>query len=217
MKRWHRRTLAALAFLTVAAIAVWQWWPEDESYPQLKPAANSPPCTVVIGNNVHVSQPHNKVPFRESIIVADSIRTNRLFASSILGNSLVGYLSDDAGATWTTSLELIARQKEELYDESAAVGPDGGIYFAYLRLEDQSRGKDNPRSLNLLCLPFGSATWEVRGHTDLRMDGYGMDRPWIVVDATASAFRGRLYATAITAPPIFIVSGDGGQTFQFPR
>src|SRR5262245_10757115 len=110
-RSWRVLAILILTCLVMAAGVVWQRWPEDWSFPQLMPAADAAPASIVVGENVQVSKPHEKATFTECIITADPNRPNRLFASSIFfppGNQgLIGYLSDDGGATWTTTLELI--------------------------------------------------------------------------------------------------------------
>jgi hypothetical protein len=132
------RVLAILTCLIIALVGLRLWPGEEQFYPQLRSAADAAPASIFVGENVHVSKPHEKIAFTECIITADPNRPNRLFASSIYfphrDQGLAGYLSDDGGTTWTTSLELIADRgkNENLYDETAAFGPDGEVYFAHL-------------------------------------------------------------------------------------
>jgi hypothetical protein len=158
-------------------------------FPRLKLAAAGSPASLLVGENVHVSKPHEKIAFTECIIAADPNRVKRLFASSLYwphreSTSVVGYLSDDGGATWATSLELVAdpEKKERLLDQAAIFGPDGDLYFAHTRTDDTKAGpdwfgKEGAGSLDWLCLPALAAAWETRGRIDRQID-----RPWLAVD-----------------------------------
>jgi hypothetical protein len=111
--RRYRKWLALLATLIVLAVICWWLWPEDLFFPRLGIASTAAPATITVGENVHVSKPHEKIGFTECIIAADPNREDRLFAASMYWfhtdrQSLVGYVSDDGGKTWRTSLELIA-------------------------------------------------------------------------------------------------------------
>lgn len=219
---WKR--LAVVAVLGVLAVIGWWRWPEDLFFPWLQPATTASPVSVVIGDNVHISQPHQGIAFTECVIAADPNRKNRLFASSLYwphsgGTSIVGYLSDDGGATWTTSLELVSDQmnKERLADQSAVFGLNGDLYLVHMRMDDAKGGaewfgKDGGGSLDWHCLPAGAATWEPRGRINRHVD-----RPWLAIGQTSSPNNGRLYCTANVGSPYLITSSDGGQTFQFPK
>jgi hypothetical protein len=207
----------------VAGGAAWWFRPEDLFFPRLAPAVTAPPVTILVGENVHVSKPHENIAFTECIIAADPNRSDRLFAASLYwprgdGTSVVGYLSEDGGANWATSLERIAdpQKKERLVDQTAAFGPDGELYLVHMRTEDDKAapelaGKEGGGALDWLCLPAGSTSWETRGRIDRHID-----RPWLMVDHTNSPNRGRLYCTGNVGAPYFITSADGGRTFQFP-
>jgi hypothetical protein len=226
--RRSRNWFAILAALIVLAAVGWWSWPvewsfEDLFFPRLEIALTAAPATITVGENVHISKPHEKIAFTECIIAADPNRENRLFAASMYWphadrQSLVGYLSDDGGATWSTSLELIAdREKREcLNDPTAAFGPDSDLYVVHMRLDDAKRGpewvgKEGAGSLDWLCLPSGATAWETRG----RIDRF-IDRPWLAIDHTKGPNRGRLYCSANISAGFFITSSDGGRTFQFP-
>ncbi len=225
MRRYWKQ-LAILAVLIAIMFVGWWLWPEDLFFPQLKAATGASPASLTIGENVHVSTPHANFPFTECIIAADPNQVNRLFAASMywpggdssgLDAGLVGYLSDDGGTTWKTSLELVAdrAKKESLGDPTAVFGPDGDLYFVHMRTDTTkpgSLGKEGAGSLDWLCLPIGSDAWEKRGRIDRVID-----RPWLAVDHTGSANRGRLYCAANISAPYFITSPDGGRTFQFPK
>jgi hypothetical protein len=194
----YRKLLAILAFFIVIAVIGWQFWPEDLFFPRLMPAATDSPVEILVGENVHVSKPHNNLAFTECIITAHPNRAKRLFASSLYwrhddSTSIVGYLSDDGGTTWTTSLELVSDQvkKERLLDQTAVFGPDGDLYFVHMRLDDakagpESLGRQGAGALDWLCLAAGAATWESRGRIPLHID-----RPWLAVDQTTGPNRGR--------------------------
>jgi hypothetical protein len=70
------------AFIVIAVIG-WQFWPEDLFFPRLKPAAMDSPVSILVGENIHVSKPHEKIAFTECIITAHPNRVNRLFAASM--------------------------------------------------------------------------------------------------------------------------------------
>jgi hypothetical protein len=223
------KKLAFLAVFIVAALVGWRFWPEDLFFPPLQPAATTARAPVLIGEAVHISKPHGRIAFTECIIAADPNRPERLFASSMYwrdpgSTSIVGYLSDDGGATWATSLELVADQKikEHLGDPTAVFGPDGELYFVHMRTNERRReelrlpsggmplGLDSG-TLDWLCLPAGATTWETRGR--IYRD---IDRPWLAVDTSNGLHRGRLYCAGNISAPYFITSADGGRTFQFP-
>jgi hypothetical protein len=227
MRRYGKRLaiLAALiATLVVIAVVGWWLWPEDLFFPRLEPAAPAPAASFTVGENVHVSKVHETIAFTECIIAADPNRTNRLFASSLYwphpgGTSVVGYLSDDGGATWSTSLESVSdrAKKARLVDQTAVFGPDGDLYFVHARMNDAqagpgSLGTEGAGSLEWLCLPDGATAWETRGRIDRKID-----RPWLAVDHTTGRNRGRLYCTGNIGAPYLIISLDGGRTFQFPK
>ena len=223
MRRYWKR-LAVLSALILIVVVGWWFWPEDLFFPRLQPAATGAPASILVGENVQISKPHDKIAFTECIIAADPNRVNRLFASSLYwphadGTSLVGYLSDDGGTTWMTSLELVSDQakKERLVDPTAVFGSDGELYFVHVRMNDaeagpESSGKEGAGSLDWLCLSAGAATWETRGRVDRPID-----RPWLAADHTNGPNRGRLYCTGNIGAPYFITSPDGGRTFQFPK
>jgi hypothetical protein len=226
-----RRGWKQLAMLaTLGVLGVFAWWlsPEDLFFPQLHSALSASPASLTVGENIHVSQPHAGFPFTECIIAADPNRANRLFAASMFwphrdSKSIVGYRSDNGGTTWTTSLELVADRvkKEGFGDPTAVFGPNGDLYFVYMRMNDA--GMSDPRwvpagleeeggaCLDWLCLPNGAAGWETRGRIDRHID-----RPWLIVDHTDGPMRGRLYCIGNVSAPYLITSGDGGRTFEFP-
>jgi hypothetical protein len=217
--------IPAALLLIVIAVVGWWLWPEDLFFPRLEPAtAAAAPASLTVGENVHVSRPHENLAFTECIITADPSRVGRLFAASLYwphrdSTSIVGYLSDDGGTTWRTSLELVSDQakKERLVDPTAAFGPDGDLYFVHTRLDEAkagpgSSGQEGAGSLDWLCLPAGAANWETRGRIDRPID-----RPWLAVDTTKGPNRGCLYCTGNSGAPYFIVSSDSGRTFQFPK
>lgn len=227
--RRYWKTMAILAAVIGMAVIGWLFWfdvsvwLEQLFFPRLRPAVvDATPVPILVGENVHVSKPHEKMAFTECIIAADPNRANRLFASSLYwphghSTSLVGYLSDDGGTTWTTSLELVSdRAKEErLADETAVFGPNGDLYLVHIRMVGAKAGtKPFGEELDWRCLPAGAATWETRGCIDRRID-----RPWLTVDHTNGPNRGRLYCTGnIGTPyaPCLIISPDGSRTFDFP-
>ena len=227
MQRYSKK-LAVLTTLIAGAVGGWWFWadiwPEDLFFPRLQPAATAAPSSVVVGENVHISKPHERIGFNECIIAADPNRPERLFVSSLYlphsaATGIVGYLSDDGGATWATSLELIPSQakKERLTDQTAAFGPDGDLYVVHIRSCDvkedpESSDMEKPASLDWLCLPVGATTWQMPGHIDRFID-----RPWLAVDCTTGPNCGRLYCAGNIGAPYFIMSPDGGRTFQFPK
>ncbi len=226
MRRYWKQ-LAILACVIAIVFVGWWLWPEDLFFPQLKAATGASAASLSVGANVHVSKPHASFPFTECIIAADPNHVNRLFAASMFwprgdsnaldGNGLVGYLSDDGGKTWTTSLELVAdgAKKESLGDPTAVFGPDGDLYFVHMRMDGTkpgSLGQEGAGSLDWLCLPAGPDGWEKRGRIDR-----AIDRPWLAVDHTSGPNRGRLYCTVNVGGPGFITSPDGGRTFRFPK
>jgi hypothetical protein len=217
---------ASLVATAVVCALVGFWWLDYDGRPLLKPAPVSIDAPeVLVGPNVQVSKPHGTISFTECIIAADPNQANRLFASSMCwrhrdGQSLFGYLSEDGGTTWATSLELLADQakSERLCDPTAVFGPDGALYFVHMRNSTPNGaarvflGQEAPgHSLDWLCLPAGATTWEARGRI-----GRFIDRPWLAVDGSNGVHRGRLYCTANISRPYFITSADGGRTFQFP-
>lgn len=226
--RSRRVRLAIAGFLLLLTVFVgWAAFPRDFFFPRLTLARGAPPANIVVGENIQISKPHARIPFTECVIAADPGHAGRLFAASAYwpqprGMSLVGYLSDDAGATWRTSLELVAdrvHKSESLGDPTAAFGPDGELYLVHMRTDDVKEradpmhvGRPGAGSLDWLCLPAGATAWELRG----RIDRW-IDRPWIAVDVTQGPHRGRLYCTSNVVTPQLITSGDGGRTFQFPQ
>jgi hypothetical protein len=229
MRRYWKR-LAMLA--TLGMLVVFAWWlsPDDLFFPQLQSAISANPVSLTVGENIHVSQPHAEFPFTECIIAEDPNRANRLFAASMFwphrdSKSIVGYLSDDGGATWTTSLELVAdrAKKEGLGDPTAVFGPNGDLYFVHIR-QNEGGTTNDPKwvpggleeeggaCLDWLCLPNGAAGWETRARID-----HHIDRPWLTVDQTNGRTRGRLYCIANVGAPYLITSGNDGRTFQFPE
>lgn len=233
MRRRRVKLWIALVSATlIAAAAGWWSWPEDLFFPKLKTAALGPPVSIIVGPNIQISEPQAKLPFTECIIAADPNQSGRLFAASMYwpsgrsvgmdGVSLLGYLSDDGGATWRTSLQLLADQakKESLADPTATFGPDGDLYFVHMRKKDEPhapglKGEDDlsgAGSLDWLCLPSGSTQWETRGRIERHID-----RPWLAIDDTKGPYRGRIYCAANVGTAYLITSADGGRTFRYPK
>lgn len=225
--RRRRARFAAMACVLVAALIAWEFWPRDFFFPRLTVAANAPTADISVGENIQVSKQQANTPFTECVIAADPEKPNRLFAASMYwpqsqGTSLIGYLSEDGGATWKTSLELPAdrtHKSERLADPTAGFGPDGELYLVHMRTDDAEEramgpnlGKEGAGSLDWLCLPAGATDWQLRGRIDRHID-----RPWLAVDLTKGPNRGRLYCTSNVGPPQLITSSDGGRTFHLPE
>lgn len=51
LKRRYWLVLAILVCFIIAGAAGWQLWPEDLFYPQLRPAMDALPASIVIGEN----------------------------------------------------------------------------------------------------------------------------------------------------------------------
>jgi hypothetical protein len=112
------------------------------------------------------------------------------------------YRSADAGARWTPV--LLPDEVVGGWDNAIVSGPDGVAYFLTSNLE---------RGLTVYRSTDGGVSWI---STVLRETG-GWDRPHVVVDNTASAFRGSFYVAGEADDGVRLVrSRDGGKTFSPP-
>ena len=108
----HRRFGSVILLLTVAAVTV---------YAQ----------TINVGPNVQISTERAGYSYSEVRIAADPFNVRRLIACSMqdserdASSGSVAFVSDDRGASWRRTLELVNRAS----DEECEFGNHGDAYF----------------------------------------------------------------------------------------
>ena len=112
------------------------------------------------------------------------------------------YRSNDAGARW--SPVLLPDEANGGWDNAIAGGLGNSAYFLTSNSE---------RGLTVYSTSDGGSTW---ASTVLR-EAVGWDRPHVVVDTTASPFRGSFYVAGEADDGVRLTrSKDGGKTFSSP-
>ena len=202
-------------------IAGWLWLNRGQAsanWPELKPAAAAlKPARIKLGPNVHVSSATAAAEHMGCALATDPTNPRRLFVASTLGDGyddIVGYNSDDGGATWNFAGKRPHRPDEQVADEEVAFGPDGGLFFVNMRVPRSSPGRHRYGTvgagyIDLAYSSDGGKTWEERASI-----ARYIDRPCLAVDGSNSSSRGRLYVHANVEEPVLITSADAGKTFS---
>jgi hypothetical protein len=227
--KWARRCAALGAVLAVCCyLAIHLWWPDRQEGPSpVQARVASPAAKIVVGPNVHVSSTYASDRHKETVIAADPLHAQRLFAFAICErsgkSSLAGYLSEDGGKSWKVSFERQPGSGQVLSDPSLAFGPDGTLYFVCLQEEvSASEGAEAAKKTSMLFFrcPDGHTKWEPLAtvqHDNPNQPKdpaltwqHWADRPWLAVDGTSGKNRGRLYCASWLWLDI---SADQGRTF----
>jgi hypothetical protein len=174
---------------------------QQPSFPQVEKLKDGL-ALITVGANVHVSKARDDQPHWEVIMASDPSNPRNLLACSIVGDegwpqqppSVVTYASFDRGKTWQETLN-IAIAGGMAIDPTCAYGSDGTAYATAL-------------TYGFNFLPFykstdAGRTWLKPVNLPVR---WGMDRPYIAVDNTASKYRGQIYLNALGLVPS--IDGD---------
>jgi len=184
--------------------------------------AAPPPAPIRVGPNVRISASNPERLHHEIGMDASPSDPRRLLVCSMIFDArdasrhVVAYLSTDAGASWTPTLEV--KRTSFVGDPDCKFGPDGAAYFVSLGLHYESaadpemmvyRSADGGRNWGEpTVLPF-------------------IDREYLTIDSTSGPRRGRIYlhgnavrdATVDGDERIVFTlfrSNDGGKSFGYP-
>jgi hypothetical protein len=168
----------------------------------------------VVGRNVQVSAAPPGVRHYETYVAADRKDARHLLACAYVvrpGNQVdtVFYVSFDRGATWTNTLTIPVA-----VDPSCAIGLDGAAFAA--SVHDLADEKGTP-VLSVYRSGDGGRTWQA---SRVGVEAPPIDRAYLTVDDTDSAFRKNVYVHAYRysrTPPaavLFFPSGDEGRSFE---
>ena len=230
--KWTRRSALLASALIVCSYVAFRVWRSDgqEGPPPLHALVALSTPKIIIGPNVHVSAANASEPHRETVIAADPLQAQWLFAFAMYErtgkSAIAGYFSEDQGKSWKVSFEKQAELGQLLCDPSAAFGPDGACYFVCLQLKSQvENGEESQAGTKKSSMLFfrcsdGLAKWEplatVQHDNPTPPKDRAMpwqvraDRPWLAIDNTSGKYRGRLYC----ASWLWLdTSADQGHTF----
>ena len=148
-----------------------------------------------VGRNTQVSKGRDDQFHWEVVLAADPKNSNNLIACSIVGEeqspqqapSVVIYASFDRGKTWQETLNITGG--EMTIDPTCTYGADGMTYAVAM-----------PVSTGRLAFYKSSDSGKTWSEVDLQIVT-SRDRPFLVVDNTASTFRGRIYMNALSYIP----------------
>jgi hypothetical protein len=230
--KWTRRSAVFAVLLAVGSyLTIRLWWPDvPEGPPPIQVPVASSAARIVVGPNVQISAAYASDAHRETVIAADPLKAQRLFAFAMCNrsgkSSIVGYLSENGGKNWQVAFEREAGPGHVLCDPALAFGPDGVLYFVCLheKSEVETGEVAQMAALKSAILFFrcsdGRTRWEQLATIqhdnpnrpqDRALDWqYRADRPWLTVDGTMGKNRGRLYC----ASWLWLdSSADQGRTF----
>src|SRR5438105_12148727 len=134
----RKRLIVGFVVAACAAGVAVALWTRD-TRPKLLPAAEADGAAVIaVGQNIRISAALPLGHHAGCTITADPTQASRLFAASMRTpadgrSAVVGYGSDDGGATWQLAVERLPGSGERCCDESVASGPDGALYLAHMR------------------------------------------------------------------------------------
>jgi RNA polymerase sigma factor (sigma-70 family) len=189
---------------------------------------------VTVGPNAQVSKSLSELGHAECVVAADPKDSNRLVVGSMYdpkGFSLpkvVGYYSRDGGKTWEVAFERKDDPDAMGADPAAAFGPDGSAYFVSMSFPRPEEAASPEEEAKLKLPKFGDegvgaalvvARSADGGKTWEELPGIKrfIDRPWLAVDCSAAATRGRLYCSGSTGQPVLYASDNGGKSFGAPQ
>ena len=177
---------------------------------------------VASGDNIRVNNPALDTNFRTHSETSIAVNGNNIIISFNEFN-FNGYgVSTDGGNTWSHRRTPDPPNGFNLGDGVVAFGPNGECYYAGLAFVPANTGGTKSiigvaKSTNngaTFSTPFDAST-TASNTTDM------LDKEWIAVDRTNSAFKGNVYAswTDFTLSGSFINfsrSTNGGSTFEPP-
>jgi hypothetical protein len=182
------------------------------------------PGQISVGRNVQVSKTRAEMTHNEVLLSADPLNPDRLvgctMAFSPKQNKVVTlvYVSSDGGRNWDVT--LTSDRGIHSGDPACTFGADGSAYFTAIeRLESGSqrllvyRSKDGGKTWSPPAILIGS--------------GIVVDRPYVMVDQSASSYQGRVYVYSLIThrtldgenAGLSIAlwrSRDGGLTYEGP-
>jgi hypothetical protein len=182
------------------------------------------PGEISVGRNVQVSKTRAEMTHNEVLLSADPLNPDRLvgctMAFSPKQNKVVTlvYVSSDGGRNWDVT--LTSDRGIHSGDPACTFGADGSAYFTAIeRLESGSqrllvyRSKDGGKTWSPPAILIGS--------------GIVVDRPYVMVDQSASSYQGRVYVYSLIThrtldgenAGLSIAlwrSRDGGLTYEGP-
>jgi hypothetical protein len=167
-----------------------------------------------VGPNVQVSASQATIRHYETYVAADRKNAGHLVAGAIAlrpGNQTdnVFYVSFDGGATWSHTLTVPVA-----VDPSCAIGL-GGVAFA-ASVHDLPDEKGTP-VLSVYRSSDGGRTWKP---SSISGDIPPIDRPYLTVDDTDSAFKNHVYVHAYrysrkpAADVLFCPGANEGRSFE---
>jgi len=225
--KWARRSAVFAVVLAAGSyLAIRVWWSDGDQGQRLPQAPGcSQPANIVVGPNVHVSTANPAHRHHETVVAADPLDAQRLFAFAMYHPtnppSIVGYFSEDGGKRWQPSFDRRAGPGQPtLHDPSLAFAPDGTLYLAYLAIEEATKQSGKKTIMLFFRCADGRTKWEPlstveHNNPNLPSDPAltrqpWADRPWLAIDGTAAENRGRLYC----ASWLWLdVSADQGRSF----
>jgi hypothetical protein len=168
----------------------------------------------VVRRNVQVSAALPAVRHYETYVAADRKDARHLIACAYVvrpGNRVdtVFYVSFDRGDTWENTLTI-----PMAVDPSCAIGLDGAAFAA--SVHDLADEKGTP-VLSVYRSGDGGRTWLA---SRVSVDAPPIDRAYLTVDDTDSAFKKRVYVHAYRysrTPPatvLFFPGGNEGRSFE---
>ena len=179
---------------------------------------------ITVGRNIHVSKARGDMAHNEVLLSADPLNPSRLIGCSMAfspkQNKVVTivYVSSDGGRNWDFALTNDSGIHSG--DPACAFGVDGSAYFTAIeRMESGSQRLVAYRSKD------GGKTWS--SPTVLIGSGIVVDRPYVIVDQSASKYQGTVYVYAqithrtVDGESIGLSialwrSRDGGLTYEGP-
>jgi hypothetical protein len=181
------------------------------------------PSRILVGRNIQVSRAYARQEHYEVLLAAHPTDPKRLLAGAMFSPSgeknreskCLSYASENGGKTWRVACVDWGRPDDPGTDPTVAYGPEGTAYFAGTVLGKETTGRER---LALFRSNDRERTWQ-----NTKKAGV-IDRPFLVVDNTRSAYRGRLYCSASVMSEVEGVSGlcvftskDGGRTWGIPE
>lgn len=185
--------------------------------PLLLPAlssSSSAQAPYTIGQNIQVSGSQPAVRHYETYVATDRKNAGHLIACAYVvraGDQMdtVFYASFDGGATWSQTLTVPVA-----VDPSCAIGLGGAAFAA--SVHDLPDEKGTP-VLSVYRSGDGGRTWKP---SSVSVDFPPIDRPYLTVDDTDSAFKNHVYVHAYrysrnpAADVLFFPAGNEGRSFE---